>query len=290
MSIAVDTYCMECHLKRNLAQARSLGTEEQAMAFLKGLMQLYLQAPEGAPAAWFGPGVTDLLCSIYGLEEDRYRQEKLDSNAFILSRMDSIREKIQAASDPLYAALQFAILGNYLDFAALRDQVDFRKLDEMLENAGKMELDLPVYGRLCRDLEAGSTLLYLTDNAGEIGFDRLLAEQIQARYPELQITFCVRGAIAANDATREDAAAVGIPFPVIDNGSRIAGTIIPMLGQEASQALHSADVIIAKGMANTECMLGCGLNVYYTFLVKCEKFKTYFGKPMFTPVLAAERT
>ena len=62
-----------------------------------------------------------------------------------------------------------------------------------------------------------------------------------------------------------------------------------MLGQEAKQALEAADVIFAKGMANTETMLGCGFNVYYAFLIKCQRFVDRFGKPMFTPMLVREQ-
>ena len=82
---------------------------------------------------------------------------------------------------------------------------------------------------------------------------------------------------------------MGIPFPVIDNGNRVAGTQLDMLSEEAAAALSGADVILAKGMANAETMLGCGYNVYYAFLVKCQRFVTRFGKPMFTPMLVKER-
>ena len=37
-----------------------------------------------------------------------------------------------------------------------------------------------MYAYLCRDLRRGGKLVYLTDNAGEIGFDRVLAEAIAA--------------------------------------------------------------------------------------------------------------
>ena len=104
----------------------------------------------------------------------------------------------------------------------------------------------------------------------------------------MEITFCVRGGIALNDATREDAAAVGIPFPVIDNGNRVPGTQLDLLGEEARTALERADVILAKGMANVETMLGCGYNVYYAFLVKCQRFVTLFDKPLMTPMLVRE--
>lgn len=289
MSISIDTYCLQCLLRRNIALAQTLGTEEQAMAFAKEIMKLCINAPEGVSSPWFGPQIADLLHNMYGLDYDRFRQEKLDSNHFVLERLPMIRKRVTEAKDPVFAGLQFAILGNYLDFSALQGQVSFEKLEEMLDKALEMELDDQVYADLCRDLRRGGKLVYLTDNAGEIGFDRVLAEAIAAAYPDIAITFCVRGAIAQNDATREDAAAVGIPFPVIDNGNRVAGTELDLLSEEAAAALSGADVILAKGMANAETMLGCGYNVYYAFLVKCQRFVTRFGKPMFTPMLVKER-
>ena len=289
MSISIDTYCLQCLLRRNIALAQTLGTEEQAMAFAKEIMKLCINAPEGVSSPWFGPQIADLLHDMYGLDYDRFRQEKLDSNHFVLERLPMIRKRVTEAKDPVLAGLQFAILGNYLDFSALQGQVSFEKLEEMLDKALEMELDEQVYAYFCRDLRRGGKLVYLTDNAGEIGFDRVLAEAIAAAYPDISVTFCVRGGIAQNDATREDAAAVGIPFPVIDNGNRVAGTQLDMLSEEAAAALSGADVILAKGMANAETMLGCGYNVYYAFLVKCQRFVTRFGKPMFTPMLVKER-
>ena len=42
MSIPLDSECFQCHLRRNLETARKLGSEEQATAFAKELMQLYI--------------------------------------------------------------------------------------------------------------------------------------------------------------------------------------------------------------------------------------------------------
>lgn len=289
MSIALDSQCLMCHLRRNLEVVRPLGTEEKTMEFIREVLRLYLEGPTDVPSTWFNPQVSDLLQTHYGLPEDRMRQEKQDSNRFVLERLDVIREKVRSAADALYAALQFAVLGNYLDFGALQGQVSFEALDAMLDQALELDLDKDVFARFCRDLESGKKLLYLTDNAGEIGFDRVFAEEIAARYPHLDITFCVRGGIALNDATREDAAAVGIPFRVIDNGNRIPGTQLDQLSAEAKEALETADVILAKGMANVETMFGCGHNVYYAFLVKCQRFVTLFEKPLMTPMLVPER-
>ena len=289
MSFAIDTQCLLCHLRRNLETVRPLGTEEQAMAFAKDLMRLYLEAPEGVSSPWFNPQTSDLMLKHYGLPLDRMKEEKELSNRFVMERLDLIREKVQSAADPVFAGLQFSILGNYLDFAALQGQVSFEKLEQMLDTAFDLELDRQIYADFCKELETGKKLLYLTDNAGEIGFDRIFAEEIARKYPHLEITFCVRGEIIINDATRADAEAVGIPFPVLDNGNRGPGTQIDLLGKEAREALNAADVILAKGMANCETMFGCGYNVYYAFLVKCQRFVERFQKPMLTPMLVKEK-
>lgn len=288
MSLSIDSQCLLCHMERNIQLVRPLGTEEQTMAFARDLMRMYLDAPADASSPWFNPQVAELLHRHYGLPLDRFRQEKAESNRFVLERMEDIRSRIARAEDPVLAGLQFAILGNYLDFSALRGQVSFDKLSDMLDQALNMELDQEVYRTFRRQLGEGKKLLYLTDNAGEIGFDRLFAEEIAKAHPHLEITFCVRGDIAINDATRLDAEAVGIPFRVIDNGNNIPGTQLDRLGEEARQALAESDVILAKGMANVETMAGCGYNVYYAFLVKCQRFVSRYHKPLLTPMLVRE--
>lgn len=70
MSISIDTYCLQCLLRRNIALAQTLGTEEQAMAFAKEIMKLCIAAPEGVSSPWFGPKIADLLHDMYGLDYD----------------------------------------------------------------------------------------------------------------------------------------------------------------------------------------------------------------------------
>jgi len=289
MTIPINTLCYQCHLNKRLEQARQLGTEEAAMAFSRELLQNLAALPEGTDSTDMGAMIEELLQKHYGLDPDRLRPEREASNRFVLDRLDSIYSRVDSAKDPVFAALQFAVLGNYLDFSALQGEVSFDALDKMLEQALDMELDMASYGHLCEDLQKGKRLLYITDNAGEIVFDRVLAEKLQQRYPHLEITFCVRGLPVTNDAIREDAETAGVPFPIIDNGTAIGGTVLHRIGQELRDALDAADVIIAKGMGNTESMYGCGYNVYYAFLVKCVRFIQFFNKPKMTPMLLREK-
>lgn len=288
MSIGMDAQCYLCHMRRNLETARSLGDEATATAFAKELMQLYLKTPEDTPSPTITPATNALFQKYYGLDPDRYREEKRISNQFVLERLSQITEKVRSAEDPLYAGIQMAILGNYIDFSALQGEVSFETLDNLLERYRDIQVDGQVYENLCRKLEQSKRLLYVTDNAGEIGFDRVLAEVMSTKYPQLEITFCVRGGPALNDATREDAAAVGLTFPVIDNGNTVPGTWLPLLSHEAKQAFDKADVIFSKGQGNAETLMGCGYPIYYAFLIKCPRFIDRFQKPKLTPMLVAE--
>ena len=288
MNMVMNTECLLCHLERNVELARTLGDEAKAMAFAKELMKLHLNAPENVSSPHFATGTEALLRKFYGVAEDRYLLEKQESNRFVLERMDKLRALAAAQADPVLAGLKFAILGNYIDFSALRGNVSFSVLEEMIATALEMELDEKVYEKLRADLRKAKRLLYVTDNAGEIGFDRICAEMLAEHFPGLQITFCVRGGPAMNDATREDAAAVGIGFPVIDNGTCIPGTELASVNAETRQAFRDSDVILSKGMGNVETLLGCGYNVYYAFLVKCRRFVSRFQKPLMTPMLVRE--
>ena len=55
------------------------------------------------------------------------------------------------------------------------------------------------------------------------------------------------------------------------------------LAEEGSFAVPAFNVY------NVETLLGCGLNVYYAFLIKCRRFIDLFGKEKFTPMLYRER-
>lgn len=286
MSLGMDATCYLCHFNRNMQTAQALGDGATATAFARALMALYLSMPEDASSPTVAPATNELFQKFYGLEPDRFRREKEASNAFVLERLERLLALAESAPDPVLAGAQLAILGNYLDFSALQGEVSFEKLDQMLTQA--LHMDLPAYPRFRKELETCRRLVYLTDNAGEIGFDRVFARQLRQAFPAMQIVFIVRGGFAQNDATRADARQVGLEFPVLDNGNRVPGTELSLLSKEARQALDQADMIVAKGQGNAETLLGCGYPIWYAFLIKCPRFIARFGRPKLTPMLVRE--
>lgn len=288
MAIPMNSLCAQCLMKRHVDAARPLGDDETATKFAKGLMEAFLSLPEGADSSQIGPAVTRLYTTLYGVEKDRFREEKEQSNAFALARLPQIYAQVEKAEDPIYAALQLSVLGNYLDFAALAGKVRFEQLEAMLEQAETYDLSGPHYDRFLQQLHTAKSLVLITDNAGEVVFDRVLAETIHKAYPDMKITFLVRGGPANNDALREDARLVGISFPVEDSGLCVGGTPLHQISEKARTLLESADVIIAKGMGNTESLYNCGLPVYYAFLVKCPRLEQVFQKTHLTPMFVLD--
>ena len=287
----LDSQCILCLLKRHADTAAKLGSEEQVTAFTRDLMRILCDGPVEMSAPFYTPDIAKLFTEHFGLADDRFTEEKELSNRFCMERLDRISGMVRSAEDPLYAGLQGAILGNYIDFSALQGEVSFEKLDEMLDLLHTIEVDRAVFEKLRADLEGGKELLYLTDNAGEIVFDRVWLEVIRDLFPNLAITVCVRGGPAQNDATIADAEEIGMPFRVIDNGTCISGTVLEKASDELRAAIERADVVISKGQANVETLLdtGHGYNIYYAFLVKCKRFIDRFGKAKLTPMLVRER-
>lgn len=289
MSIPINSSCVQCLLNKQVQTAQSLGDDKTVLAFTKAVMQIILDAEADDNSSVIGMKINRLYTDSWGLPQDRFAAEKEEFNRFVMARLEKIRQRVCQASDPVLTALQYAILGNYIDFSALGKNVSFDTLEKMLEAPEKFSFEGNAYQVFCRDLENAKTLLYLTDNAGELGFDWVLAEVLSRRYPDLKITFCVRGFPAYNDATRQDYAFMGIPFPVIDSGSDIGGTDLKYVNQETRDAIENSDLVIAKGMGNTETLWGCGHNIYYAFLVKCPRFQQVFEKPHMTPMFVKER-
>lgn len=134
-------------------------------------------------------------------------------------------------------------------------------------------------------------MVYLLDNCGEIVLDKLLIRLLQVLYPNLKITAVVRGGEVVNDATMEDARMTGLTeiVDVIGNGDDVAGTILSRVSPECLQIIEQADVILAKGQGNFESLHGCGKNVYYLFLCKCDWFMRKFQAERFQGMFVNER-
>lgn len=99
--------------------------------------------------------------------------------------------------------------------------------------------------------------------------------------PSCRIYFAVRGAAVVNDSVEEDAYAVGIDAyaRVISNGDSSLGTVLHRTSEEFQEIYQKADIIIAKGQANYECLSEEKKNIYFLLLTKCRVIADDIGIP-----------
>lgn len=282
--------CTYCILKKADERYEKFETDPvKKQSFMKRVLGLLGASSEDATAPYLSKCVNDLLKGEFGSEDD-YSDLKSRYNRMMLNVESRMDETIDTSADPLLSAIKLAMVGNFIDFAAM-DTVSPEKLNELIRTSGNQKVGQAEYDRFRKELRTASRIVYLLDNAGEIVCDKLFIKTIRRLYPHLQIIAVVRGQPVFNDVTMRDAEEIGLSdiVDVIDNGTDIPGTDPERIGAAARNALENADVILSKGQGNFETLYGCGKNIYYMFLCKCDLFVRRFALPRFSGVFTNEK-
>lgn len=286
----LNPYCMCCQINKQEEKIRPFKDEEKKMIYMKKILSRFAQAGPDESAPALSLEFKHLFSEFWGQPLEEYTEIKKEFNLLMLNLEDKLRHVIHSSADPLESALLHARIGNYIDFAALSN-VDKEQMISMIEKENKDPLDKEEYARFQSEMAAARNVVYLLDNCGEIVIDKLVMEVLLHLYPQAHITAVVRGLPIINDATMEDAQMCGLTeiVPVMGNGSGICGTALNDVSQETLDLLKNADVIISKGQGNFETLHGCGLNIYYLFLCKCDWFVRLFQAEMFQGMFVNEK-
>lgn len=273
----LNPYCMCCAVNKQEEKIRKFPDMDKKTEYMKKVMSILSSAEEQDCSPSLSVEIKKLYSEFWNCPAEDYTEIKKEFNQLMLNVEASVEEKIRTSADPLETALLYARIGNYIDFAAL-ENVSQETMLKLLENENQEPLSQTEYANFQTDLSTAKTLVYLTDNCGEIVLDKLAVKILKEKYPQLNITVIVRGYPVVNDATMEDAEEIGLTdiVKVTGNGSNVGGTWFSGLSNEARTLLEQADVILAKGQGNFETMNDCGLNVYYLFLCKCDLFQRRF--------------
>ena len=281
--------CLPCLAGRYLEKYPEYATEEEKLTYMRRVLRLLLEAPVTDASPVIVKRINDVRQEMFGLT-DEYADVKQYFNQVMLGYEKNISQKIADAPDPLLSALQYAAAGNYIDFGAMKT-VEEERLSQLLNEADYITFSEVACAALREDLSTAARLVFLTDNCGEIVMDKLLIQTILLLYPQLEVTVLVKGGPVLNDATIEDAVQTGLTdiAKVTGNGTGITGTYLPAISEEARQIIYNADMLISKGQGNFETLRGCGLNIYYLFLCKCQLFTKRFHKKQYEGILTNEK-
>ena len=284
--------CIPCLLKMSLSVMRKLPLEEEVVGKIYARI---LEVPAMRGLCWdlSSPevieGIMEKVNRAMG-DPDPFFSAKREQNRKIMALYPVFERVVSESSDPLHTAVKLAIIGNAIDFMMSDNSDDIE--DFIMES---LEGPFPArgYPAFAEQVKRSKQILYLGDNSGEIVLDRLLIETMKAQYgPE--IIFVVRSVPSLNDATRKEAAFVGIDkvATVVENGTAgpVPGTILKRCSEEFRNLFQEADLIISKGGGNFDSLEGDikGLRQNTTFLLlsKCYPYARYFGVPEKQPILA----
>jgi len=129
---------------------------------------------------------------------------------------------------------------------------------------------------------AGTPVLYVHDNVGEIALDKLFIQEI--RRHGCRVTSALRGGPITSDATMEDGRAVGLDRAVdrlIQAGPDTLGISWEEASPELREAMRTARLIVAKGQANyyvlSEHRAALDAEIFCLFTIKCQPVADVVG-------------
>jgi hypothetical protein len=283
--LKVEPECAACILSRAAAEAKEATTNPalrfRAMSELLRLMNREFR-PTSVPAD-LGTKRDRLIKRISG-NDDPYKRNKRISNEKALKLLPYARKIVEegyAQQDRFKRACLCAIVGNIMEFDIPGHKFTFGSLRKSFREAAK-DLVADDVGSIYELAKKARTVLFLTDNAGEIVFDTLLVEQLKNM--GLTVIVAVKGGAIINDATSEDAEVSGmskIADKIITTGTDAVGFALKEVSPEFLEIYNSVDLVFAKGMGYAETLTEYKLKKPHALLfrTKCSPVADYFGVP-----------
>ncbi|MDN7024676.1 DUF89 family protein [Methanoculleus sp. FWC-SCC1] len=270
--------CAECLLSRVEYESRLVTDDDERVreivAACSDLLAERRTLP--APSPVIASEIHRLAYRMVGAR-DPYRELKAANNADARAVCRAVRGDLATFRDRALAA----VIGNTLDYGSMAHKVtdNFVEFFHREFSAGLTVDDTEAIEALT------SRVVYLADNCGEIVFDALLVEYLKRHGSH--VTLAVRGAPILNDATLEDAKALGLDRKVdllttTSRGVAELGLNLETMPPDLADALDRCTLIIGKGMANYESLSDYTdlPPVAYLMSVKCEPIARHVGIPV----------
>ena len=286
--MVINEYCKDCQIRRNLNKYPATASADEIAEYQRGVRTIIAHC-DGLSTPQISEKMNALRCELFGPARD-FTAIKRHFNSLMLNLQPYMQQQVAEADDPLRMAVQLSMVGNFIDFGVL-EEVDDQELRSKLDAAKDIAIAPEMLQSFRREVEKARRLVLFTDNCGEIVTDKLLISVLRNINPQLFVTVIVRGKPVLNDATMEDALQTGmreVAQRVIGDGAGMPGNVIGAISSEAMDEIRKADVLVSKGQGNYEGLSGCGLNIFYLFLCKCDAFMQRFNVPQFTGVMTRE--
>jgi len=268
--------CIPCFQRQALQAVRFISNDEKLhQKVLREVTKKLLESNWDSTPPELAHEVHKIVKSITN-EKDPYKEVKKESNDLVLKMYPVLKAKVEKSKEPLRTAVRLAIAGNIIDFGPLQEF----NLEKTISEVLKKKFAIDDYEKLKEKLKGAETLLFFADNAGEIGFDKLLVETFLKAKKLEKIRFVVKGGPIINDATLEDAIYMSlcdlpnVEFLTLSNGE--AGTGPERSSQTVKNWIKRHELVISKGQGNYE-----GLSehdgLFFMLMAKCPVIASDLG-------------
>ncbi len=273
--------CIPCAIDQALRTARQAGVDEATqIRALKRAVEALAEEDMSRPPAVLATRAILASREVYG-QDDPYREEKKRTTEEALRLYERIEPRVgaeMAGMDPVgrirYAA-KLAAAGNIIDFGIGQEFDIEATLRDTLENGFAVDHSEQLYDALKR----ADSFLLVSDNAGEIVFDRFLIDE--ALRMGKRVLVSVRSRSILNYAVREDVMMAGItgPVEIIETGTGSLGLMLDEASPEFRKEFERAGVVLSKGQANYETVNDVARSMFYILRIKCHVIGDGMGLP-----------
>ena len=284
--------CIPCILNMTIKAVRNLSLSAEAE---QNLFSEILKIPGLRGLDWnqTSPAIIEIIMTLITKtvhDPDPFLKEKTHLNTQALNLFPLLEKLVKESAEPLYTAARIAILGNSMDIMMPEGLSSLEKF--ILEKLETTSLSRDDFDQFCRQLSKTRKILYFTDNAGEIVFDRLFVQTLKKQY-DVAVVFVVRGMPTLNDATLKEALDAGLDKVggLMENGidGPFPGTLLRRCSPEVRALADESDLIISKGGGNydslSEEVPDLKIPVTFMLLSKCHPLNTRFNKSLHEPVM-----
>lgn len=212
----------------------------------------------------------DLIYKFVAPTSDFWEEIKRKTNTYVETLLPGAKEfiaKTGSQRERVERALCLAAAGNVAPMGAPSGVLAFPEVIEIVEGKGS----LPVFlGDAYEAIRRSKSVLYVTDNAGEIGFDSLLISELKDM--GLKVTVVVKDPPYFEDATLEDAQQFGLDRTA-NRVVAVNKVFVPEKDEgPVSEAYRESDLVIVKGTGNYDALMGEteGRTAIFLLKVKCD--------------------
>ncbi len=199
---------------------------------------------------------------------DPFKQSKLIQNKNALLLYPDMIKLVYNSNNPLHTAAKISVIGNIIDCGI---NASITKLENELEEEIKLDFAIDDFNIFEEKLKTAKDLLFITDNAGEIVFDKLFIQIIKNYFPNLKIYVAVKSGPILNDATIEDASMIKLDefSEIVTTGSDYIGIPFEYVSEDFKSLMEKVDIIISKGQGNYETLDNTLSKIFFLLKAKC---------------------